>query len=267
MKVKQGPVSGMAAPLMLPFLGLSITDIGARRKAVIDDSDSETEDGSPVPSRRARRASTIVTSDSDNDDARSATTTPTPASPPAFRLTVRTFPSVKSFLMGEARDFVANHVSIAYDGTVGPDQYLTTQLNRGFALPHGCLVYGRATREAPGLKTDDMVCALLVAANARDWAGSARHGRTFTVYALAVHDDLRRSGAARAMWATLEEQHWMRSGKVTLIVEGGPCLNNPASRTFYESLGFAPSCDNKAGRDNLCVVLTYRDGVRGVEFA
>ena len=263
----------MAAPLVLPFLGLSLTDIGARGKAVIDDSDSETEDSNPGPSRRARRASTILTSD--DEDEQSAATSPTPERPPeppppptpAFRLTVRTFPSGKSFLMDEARDFVQNHVSIAYEGTVGPDAYLTTQLNRGFALPHGCLVYGRAAREAPGIETDDMVCALLVAANARDWAGSARYGRTYTVYALAVHDDLRRSGAARAMWAALEEQPWMQSGQVTLIVEGGPCLNNPASRTFYESLGFAPACDNKAGRDNLRVVLTYRDGKRGKEFA
>ena len=112
----------------------------------------------------------------------------------------------------------------------------------------------------------------MLSASTDGYLGRAKVGRVYTVRVLATHDCFRRQGVSSAMWSALEDALQSEDGSsrvdpryrglITLMVQGGPCLNNVASRAFYKRLGFEQPCDNKAGKDDLRAFLAYRNGKR-----
>ena len=273
----------MASRLWFPLQQLQLADIGGRvRKGVVYDDSSE--DDEPLAERAPKRQGPSVIRYEEDEEPPAPPPPPPQAGPsepppePLYRIleqgkvgsvTARPVSTVLDHHAAEAKHFVGTHVSVVLSRETRPSQYLVTQIDRGLAQAHGWMFYARASRDirdvpAHPIQKDDMVGLLLVGTSPEGWVGRARLGMTLTVYALGAHDGLRRSGMARVLWAELERQIALElgNGKLTVIVEGGPCLNNPASRNFYESLGFRQPCDNKAGLDDLRAYLVYQDGRR-----
>ena len=104
---------------------------------------------------------------------------------------------------------------------------------------------------------------ILVAAknvNAGEWC-LARCGRSggleADVVSLGTHRLARGKGVSPRLWGALlkaikgDPNPNIKTGKLTLCVSGGPCLNNDASRALYEKWGFCgPALADK--HDSIC---------------
>ena len=276
------------AELLLPLLSLRVNDLQTGTQPVVIDLTESDDDG---PAERARAPASVIDlteSDDDgpagrlapapvidltrNDDDGTAdrAPAPAPATAPPYSIMSQSRGDVQSLLLDELRHFVQEHVKIDYDGVAGPDAYLIGRLKMAVGEPHGFFVYARANQpvvagssSSEGVRKGDVVGLLVASADATAYAGRARVGRVYTVRVLAVHDGMLRKGVARALWTELERLiQNERVETLTLIVEGGPCLNNQASRAFYRRLGFKQPCDNQMGRDSLSVSLQYVKGRR-----
>ena len=181
----------------------------------------------------------------------------------------------------EALNLMNNNVSVDY-GKGGPDAQLSKSFKTGLELPHGWLITARATADyelsvwvdrADGgrrLQTvkvpkDEMVGVLLVAANKKDWKGNARDGQSADVVALAVHQHFQGNYVPNDLWKELliavREDDDTKTGKFTLNVQGGPCLNNERSRKLYREWGFRGVSEAARGDSIQGWSATFTDGV------
>ena len=184
-------------------------------------------------------------------------------------------------LVEEAKRFVDEEISVTY-GLAGPDGGLSKAFNVGLNQPHGWLVLATSTdyyEKEITVQTDvgskvtrvavpagSTVGAILVSASNREWGTeTTRALRIGNLVTLAVHQFYTGNYVHEALWQRLlqaiKRSGDTNSGRFSLRVQGGPCLNNDQTRSIYTTWGFSGVHTDSKGTTISGWSLTFTDGV------
>tara|TARA_B100001057_G_scaffold500439_1_gene615499 strand:+ start:211 stop:924 length:714 start_codon:yes stop_codon:yes gene_type:complete len=175
-----------------------------------------------------------------------------------YTVRVHALDTLAEDLAQELQRFVDEDVSVTY-GNRGPDGGLSKAFANGLKGAHGWVVVATSTEEyvkkvtvhtdvdtkirAVVVPTNSTVGVILVTASDAEWANRrARSGRSANLVTLAVHDAFLGNYVHEALWEALKKAIKKSGdtgiGVFTLNVQGGPCLNNPKTRSIYAQWGF-----------------------------
>ena len=179
-----------------------------------------------------------------------------------FAVTCLPFDDIDGLLLvWEATELLEKHVSVDFEGKVGKDPQMISNLKKGMQHKHGWLVYARNRcdkERANGIRKDAMIGMMIVSAPDDKWD---RVRPVCTINVLGVHDAFRERGVSAEMWLELREaiknHPKTGAGRFRLKVEGAKCLNQAGARTFYTNRDFHITDDS----ENLFATLDFVDGV------